>query len=352
MSDNATPMNALSELELCKITPCSDVSTSEKQNALKLTQAQAAKINAFVSHIPEITSTVALANAYTVTFPKGVNGALMQYKNGSFGTPIIGENGRIVDHASLNPVSPELAMVSGVFSILAIASSQYYLTELHNELKKLNNKIDTILNFLYGDKKAELLSEICFVQNTYNNFSSIMQHNEQRVATIMSLQSAQKIAMKDIEFYLSDLKDKVNKSAKNYTDFAKLTEEAFKLKDSLETSMQLYALANVMEVFYSQNYDNDYIASLKENIVYYINKCDKQVLSDFSKLSSANTSFKGNKINKIDTAPIGQKLEKVVESLNDGNEVKLSKVVSSTLDSIFDACTFRIDKTGAVYKIA
>lgn len=70
--------------------------------------------------------------------------------------------------------------------------------------------MDKILEFLYGDKKAELLSEVSFIKYAYENYSSIMGHNEQRVATIASLQDAKKVAIKDIEFYMCDLDSTIN----------------------------------------------------------------------------------------------------------------------------------------------
>ena len=47
---------------------------------------------------------------------------------------------------------------------------------------KLN--IDKILEFLYGEKKAELMSEVSFVKYAYQNYGSIMGCNPQRIATI------------------------------------------------------------------------------------------------------------------------------------------------------------------------
>ena len=61
------------------------------------------------------------------------------------------------------------------------------------------------MDFLYGDKKAELMSEISFTKYAFENYASIMAHEAQRAATITSLQSAKKVAMNDIEFYIHDL---------------------------------------------------------------------------------------------------------------------------------------------------
>jgi hypothetical protein len=44
------------------------------------------------------------------------------------------------------------------------------------------------------------MSEINFIQRAYKNYNSIMNHESQRIATISSIQNAEKVAMKDIEF--------------------------------------------------------------------------------------------------------------------------------------------------------
>ncbi len=58
-----------------------------------------------------------------------------------------------------------------------------------------------------------------------------MGHNEQRAATIVSLQEAKKVAMKDIEFYLCDLDSTIN--SKSSID--ELVTNAFQIKRKLRT---------------------------------------------------------------------------------------------------------------------
>ena len=94
------------------------------------------------------------------------------------------------------------AAVMGVFTAMSAATGQYFLKQINGNLREINQKIDTILEFLYGDKKAELLSEISFTQYAYQNYSSIMMHEQQQTAMIASLQEARKVAIKDIANFL------------------------------------------------------------------------------------------------------------------------------------------------------
>lgn len=61
----------------------------------------------------------------------------------------------------------------------------------------INQKLDEILEFLHGDKKAELISAIRFTREAYENFSSIMEHGGQRNAT-MYLRSVKNSVGNDI----------------------------------------------------------------------------------------------------------------------------------------------------------
>ena len=83
---------------------------------------------------------------------------------------------------------------------MSIASGQYFLAEINKELKTINQNIDNILKFFIWGQKAELLAEVSFAGYAYQNYSSIMEHEQQRLATLTNLQESKKVAMKDIEF--------------------------------------------------------------------------------------------------------------------------------------------------------
>lgn len=110
-----------------------------------------------LQHIPTVAVAGTMAGAYTVSFPKGLPHTLMKLRQGGFGSSIM-ENGKIVGTASLNPMTVQ-ATVLGVFTIMSIATGQFFLTQINKELYMINRKLDDILKFLYEEKKAELLSE-------------------------------------------------------------------------------------------------------------------------------------------------------------------------------------------------
>ncbi|MCH5196775.1 MAG: hypothetical protein J1F28_08670 [Oscillospiraceae bacterium] len=171
------------------------------------------------------------------------------------------ETGKIVGTAALNPVGDAYRIAAGAFAVMSIATSQYYLEVINSKLNKIQLGVDKILEFLYGEKRAELLSEVSFAKYAYENFISIMEHQDQRVSTISGLQATKKIAMKDLEFYISDLDSLAADIGK---DVPKAAKTALQLKSCLDLSAQLYVLSGLMEMYYSQNTDKGILNILKK----------------------------------------------------------------------------------------
>ncbi len=331
------------------VEPINENFNSSSFKKLNIPKSQQGHIDMLVSQFPQLNSASTLKNAYAVKFPDGINtGHLMPYRNGGVGTPIQGDDGKIIAHASLHELKSQ-AVVLGAFSAMSIATGQYFLSEINSKLDMLNQEIDKVLDFLYGDKKAELLSEINFVQYAHKNFSSIMQHEDQRIATISGLQAAKKVAMKDIEFYMCDLDAKANTSTKSYNDFYKLSEDSFLIKDSLELSTQLYVMSSLMECFYAQNTDTEYINEVKNSTLYYINKCNSRILSDFSKLNGHNNGFKQGVIKKVDTEYLDNKFKTVISALTVGEDSQMRKVIDTALNNALSIDTYYMNNKGEVF---
>ncbi len=331
------------------IAPCNSLDLQDDRLVkLNLDRAQHAEINAFVANIPALLAANELANAYVVKFPKNVSGALMQLRDGGFGSPMIGENGKIVAHASYHKLGAE-ALTLHAFSIMAAASGQYYLSQINRQMELMNQKIDQIMSFLYGDKKAELIAEISFVKYAHDNYSSIMLHDSQRIATISSLQNARKIAVKDIEFYMYDLASKSVAKAKRYQDFQDLAENAFQIRRSLDLSMQLYVTSSIMESYFSENQDTNYLESIKADMTYYINKCNGRILSVFSKLNGRNSEYKATTLNKIDTSLLDQRFDEVVCELSNGENSRMHKLIDSAILHAGQDHEFYLTNHGDIY---
>lgn len=313
--------------------PCED-NLDNRRDLVKLdtTSSASKQIGALFSQVPALAATGMMTNAYCVKFPEGVAGTLMQYKNGGVGSAIMGEKG-VTGHAAFYQMTAQ-SIVLGAFTAMSIASGQYFLAQINSEMKIMNEGIEKILEFLYGDKKAELTSELIFVRNAYRDFPYISQCHEQKIATISSIQDARKIATKDIEFYIGDLDATVKSKKGDYAD------RALQIKDSLDLSMQLYTVSTLLEVYYSENFDKNYISNVEKETTTYLAKCESRILNSFSEL---NGSLK--KANDEHKSLIGN----IITELTRGEDSELRKIVKTSLGSATKSSEYYINKSGEVY---
>ncbi|MCC8078749.1 MAG: hypothetical protein LIO57_01615 [Oscillospiraceae bacterium] len=334
---------------LFEITPCDNLTSVEqsKLTKLHLTSEQKASVSALIQQAPAIAAIGATAgsNLYVLKFPDGIQHTLMSLRQGGFSSTWIDSSGRTGGTASLFQVSSPSVLL-GAFTAMSIASSQYFLKEIYTELGMMKASLDKILEFLYGDKKAELIAEMIFVQYAYKNYNSIMLHPEQVTATIGNLQEAKKVAMKDVEFYLSDLASTVNSKSK---EIAPIVNTAFQINESLELAMQLYVASSILEVYYSQNFEPDYISYIESESTTYIGKCENRVLSYFGTLNGLVLGMKDKPLNKTDKPELEARVSKQIELLSSGEQSAMRKSLSFALEAITQIKEYYVSSSGDVY---
>ena len=314
-----------------KITECQqDLSDPSRFSKLTLTAAQKVQLNALLQQAPLVMAAGAMSQAYTVHFPKGLPHTLTALNQGGFGSMVRGADGRIAGHASFFPMEAQAALL-GMFTAMSVATGQYFLAQINSSMKEMNQKLDDILAFLYGDKKAELLSELSFAKYACQNYSSIMLHEQQQTATIASLQQSKKIAMKDLEFYLKDLDAAISKG--NSDTF----EKVFNCKKCLDLSLQLYVMSSLLEVYYAQNFDASYLRYLEEEVLNFIDRCNGHLQSSFGGLRvqlKIEKEKKWNALNKQAQEKFDQRIQETVQIIDDlssGRKSVLHKAVQSSL---------------------
>lgn len=328
------------------IKACDDISTQKNLTKLEISSAQKIHTSALFQQIPSMIAANTLANAYVMHLPEGISPAnLMHFANDGVGNSYFGEKG-IAGQAPLYSLQSQ-AIIMGAFTAMSIASGQYFLSEINSNLTAINQKADKILEFLYGDKKAELMSEVSFVNFAYQNYNSIMANDTQRTATIVNIQEARKVAMKDMEFYISDL-DALSKT-KDISDLDSFVNEAFRIKECLQLAIQLYSMSNILEVYYSQNMDDTYLKYVEKDILTYIDKCEKRMLSDFSAIQMRVANYKSSPLRKIDKSEYEKQVNDIVDLLGNGEELIKRKPLQSVLQSYQKEAVYYLDKDGNVY---
>ena len=287
-----------------KITPCegnAEVANKKGVHILNLTPEQKGQVSELLQHIPAVTAAGTMAEAYRVSFPIGLPHTLMGLKRGGFSSQIVAEGKGILGTASLYPMAAQAAVL-GVFTVMSIATGQFFLMQINKELRMINKKLDEILKFLYEEKKAELLSEVIFVKYACDNYDSIMVDEAQRTATIGNIQQAKKIAMKDIEFYQKYLDGKIESGAKKkFGELVTLMDDEIALNiDSLDMALQLYLISSLMEVYYARNYQKKYIDYVEDAIKSYVESCSRMehlVVDKMDAYFSSCKTYQSDKIN-------------------------------------------------------
>lgn len=348
MSGNSTELNILGGFEIAPIDDAIDLDNNQKFTKLDLTQGQKMQMSALMNQLPALVGMDILSKTMRLRFPEGIQGVLMQLKsNGGYTTTLKSlETGKITGTAWLESTAP-LTVCLGAFTAMSIASGQYFLAQINNSLTQISSGLDKILEFLYGDKRAELLSEVSFIRFAYENYKSVMEHSEQRIATLISLQNAKKVAMKDIEFYLSDLSSTM--SDKKSSDISSTVPKMVRTKDCLDLSLQLYTISNLLEVYYSENYDPNYISFVQSEASVYIGKCEKRLLNCFGQLQHLLAGAKEGLFVKVNKTEYVQQIDAIVTELEASNSSSLQTALQSALNETTKEKQYYLNCEGEVY---
>lgn len=325
-----------------------DFEDKSRFTKLSLSEAQKMHLSAAYQHFPTMAAAGTLAQAYIARFPEGLPHTLTALKQGGFGSMIRGEQG-FVGSASFFSITGQAIFLSA-FTAMSVASGQYFLAKINSHLDVIQRRLDEILDFLYGDKKAELMSEISFTKYAFENYASIMAHEAQRVATIVGLQTAKKVAMNDIEFYIQDLSSTVESQEK---DLKKILNKTEQIRDSLRLSLELYTMSSLMEVYYAQNFDPSFLQYLQQEMEGYIEKCNTRILSSFNLLRGrslgANKKASFPLGGKEKENPLEQKIYELTESANDSNTKAARELISNSLYAASRPAEYYLTADGNIY---
>jgi len=335
----------------CEIAPVDetiDLDNVQKFIKLEPTQGQKMQISALMNQLPALIGVSTLSKTMMLRFPEGVQGTLMQLKsNGGYTTTLKSlETGKITGTAWLESATPQ-AICLGAFTAMSVISGQYFLSQINSSLTQISSGLDKILEFLYGDKRAELLSEVSFIRFAYKNYKSVMEHSEQRIATLISLQNAKKVAMKDIEFYLSDLVSTIVDKKSN--DVQTIAPKMVRTKECLDLSLQLYTMSNLLEVYYSENYDPNYISFVQSEASVYIGKCEKRLLNCFGQLQHLLAGAKEGLFVKVNKAEYVQQIDAIVVELEASSSSPLQTTLQSALSETTKEKQYYLSREGEVY---
>lgn len=238
---------------------------------IKLSKNGKMQVQSVMQYIPQVIGVEQLASAYRIRFPKGINGTLMQLKSGGYSTSIINTDNKIIGQASLLSMTSKAAVL-GAFTFLSIITGQFFLANINKKLDEILLEVGKVLEFLEQDKRSEMYSSVKFVEYVSENFQSIMQHSEQRVATLTNIQECKRNAERNFKFYISELEKVTNESIleKKKEDTFKNLNNVYKIISNLDLAFRLYVMSSIMEINYAQNFEEEYLDYIKKGVEEYI----------------------------------------------------------------------------------
>lgn len=216
-----------------------------------------------IGSIPEFLSGGLLANSYVFKFPNGIAGSVMQMGGGQ-GTAIM-NGGQIVKHgayfSNLLLAAPLLAYSAGNMII-----KQHYLAKINANLEKIDRKLDTLIDFEFIKKNAEIEAMIIFFKRAFSEYD-LMKDNENYRNAMLSNIISQNIKIYElIHFYKNALK-KIEKDST--TEYQKNIKYYFSLQE-------LFVFGKILEF----NYANEYNPIIINNVIDDF----KEMKKDYSKI--------------------------------------------------------------------
>ncbi|MBQ6173667.1 MAG: hypothetical protein IJK28_03500 [Clostridia bacterium] len=255
----------------------------------KLDSEASFEIVGLLQAIPMAATAFAMSKTYKVFFPKGLPGTMLKKLNGHYQPTKVNAQHRFVENAELVKMNKELVAYT-VFSVLSIATQQYYLHEIYHQLSDVQKKLDEVLEFLYTDKACELFAEMQAVISVYQNFASIMRHPEQRIVALQTIQNAKILAERNTQFYIRDiLRLSVSIGKEDITD--DLRE---RLKSYTQT-VRLYGVCSEMEIMLSQNFDDSYLGYIEKDLKQHYDKCNADISNVKGRVELAENNARGGK---------------------------------------------------------
>lgn len=278
------------EINNLRIVEKEDIINNPKYQQIDLKE-NAGKVNEIFQQIPNVIEAGRLAKAYIMKIPDGLQGELMHLKQGGYSS-ILYKDGKISGTASLYSMKADAVFMSA-FSVLSIATGQYFLANINKQLKEINGKLTEILDFLYSDKLCELESQYESLRYAYENYLEIMNSETQKIATLCNIQNIKKNVYKDVLFFKKKISVLFeNQPSKKRADVEKLYGDYFSFREKIKYALTLYCSSFILEIFYAQNFSKNYLSWVKENIQKVIRDCQELMNKSEGKMDTCLSSCK------------------------------------------------------------
>jgi hypothetical protein len=227
------------------------------------------QLNNVLSVVPNVLASQTLSQAYRVVMPNGAIGNLMQYKNGLLGTPIVDPiTHKITAHAGLASLNPS-AIALGAFTAASFVTGQYFMAEIHKELKGVKNGLKRIEGMLEDTKISEIQAAINLIEYAETNLNEIVLINEHKIATLTNIQNNTNLLLQNSIYY----ERQIQRTVDAIGDTRKTNEVDYNYK-KLQELIGLWCICSygyyygkTIEIKLSENFDSEYLKRTENELM-------------------------------------------------------------------------------------
>lgn len=351
MDDLSLKLNA----DLVKIEPeVTSINYLHDERFRRIGRCMPSYVSALAQCVPSVAATKAMGESFKVIYPEGVKGTLVRSGPGYLSVMRSDTSSDFVAHAHFVPLGSE-ALVMGAFTAMSAVTGQYYLHHINQELSEIQSKLDAVLDFLYDEKACELFAITKSVASVYANYDSILKSQEQRIASICTIQEAKIVSEKNIQFYARDMNRTIN-----ITDVKKIGEQALhKLKDGLDNYRQainLYGVCSLLEIFLSENFETPFLDYIRNDLKAHVDAHTKAMSKLEGKLSqirqlAGSKDFVRQRFSGSRTESLDSFIRELQSQLGEKSPVKdFETIMTQVVNTYTKPTEFHVLKDGTIYQ--
>lgn len=242
-----------------------------KNNYIQLAEDVVPRVDAIFKSVPEIAEVISSKDVYEVIYDKGLGTLQKSAKHPGYVLGNIVDSSTNTNYkgsALLKPVSGVQQAVGSVFSVMSVATGQYYMDKIDNKLESIFSDVEQIKSFLSDDKKSNLESYEHYFRNVINNLQVCYDNENYKSAVLNELQSIQNNIYSSIQLYKKQInkhKEKVNQKDKAKVVVENIS-ELCELISSYKYSVTLYMYCKLLEIIVSEISDEIYLNSIIDDL--------------------------------------------------------------------------------------
>lgn len=247
---------------------------------LPISRDAAARVSAALSGASTLLTNAVSADAlgrqaYSITL-NGMDilpNELWKKQNGSYISNLQGNGRNFGAQTDVNPIDNSLAktitIANSVFTIAAMATSQYYLKNINDKLNEMQKTTKHILNFLEQDKQSKVESDLEIIQDIINNIDTIKDNKTLKAMKVEVVANIQREAKANIKFYKSAVNGLIDEYAANTMGGKADAHTIEQIKSKYyyyRICLQEYSLSRLVEVLLTETFEQKYLGSVKADL--------------------------------------------------------------------------------------